>query len=68
MGPTDNKPTLVQIMAPNRRQPNIWTNGGIVHWRIYTSLGLDELSFTNKHVYIARASIMIEKCLFAVAQ
>ena len=31
-------------MAPSRRQVIIWTNDGLVNWRIYASLGLNELS------------------------
>ena len=31
-------------LAPNRQQAIIWTNGGPVPWRIYTTLGGDELS------------------------
>ena len=31
-------------LAPTRRQAIIWTNYGIVCWRIYTSLGLNELN------------------------
>ena len=31
-------------LAPARRQAIIWTNGGIIHWRIYPSLGLNELT------------------------
>ena len=30
--------------SPNRREAIIWTNDGIVHWRIYASLGLNELT------------------------
>ena len=30
-------------LAPTRRQAIIWTNGGLVYWRIYASLGLNEL-------------------------
>ena len=30
-------------MAANRRQAIIWTNDGLVYWRIYASLGLNEL-------------------------
>ena len=33
-------------LAPNRRQAIIWTNGGLGYWRIYTSLGLNELNKT----------------------
>ena len=41
-----NKPVLVQIsgLAPIRRQCIIWTNDGLVHWRIYASLDLDEFT------------------------
>ena len=30
-------------LAPNRRQAIIWTNAGLIHWRIYAALGGDEL-------------------------
>ena len=30
-------------LAPSRWQAIIWTNDGIVYWRIYASLGLNEL-------------------------
>ena len=30
-------------LAPTRRQPIVWTNVGIVYWRLYASLGPDEL-------------------------
>ena len=30
-------------LAPVRRQAIIWTNHGLVQWRIYASLGLSEL-------------------------
>ena len=30
-------------LAPNRRQAIIWTNGDLVCWRIYVSIGLDAL-------------------------
>ena len=30
-------------LAPNRRQAIIWTNGGLVYWRIYASLVLNVL-------------------------
>ena len=38
-GPTDKNLALVQ----NRRQAIIWPNDGIIHRRIYASLGLNEL-------------------------
>ena len=31
-------------LAPNRRQAIIWTNGDLDYWRIYASLGLNELN------------------------
>ena len=30
-------------LAPDRRQAIIWTNDGLCQWRIYASLGLNEL-------------------------
>ena len=53
-GPVNNFPPLVQIMAwhrPGRRQAIIWTNDGIVYWRSYASLGLNEfvLSLRWRH-------------------
>ena len=50
-GPVDNVSKLVQIvawclfsdngLAPNRHQAIIWTNGGIIYWRIIVSLAVD---------------------------
>ena len=37
----DIKPALAQV--PNRRQAITWTNDDLPHWRIYASLGGDEL-------------------------
>ena len=37
-------------MAPNRRQAVIWTNGDLVHWRIYAALGGAELSTMQRAV------------------
>ena len=34
---------LDEGIAPNRRQTTIWTNVGLVYWRIHTSLGLSKL-------------------------
>ena len=31
-------------LAPNRRQAIIWNNAGLVYWRIYVSLDLNELN------------------------
>ena len=30
-------------LVPNRRQAIIWTNDSLFYWRIYASLGLNEL-------------------------
>ena len=30
-------------LAPNRRQAIIWTNGDLIHWRIYAALVEEEL-------------------------
>ena len=30
-------------LAPNMCQAIIWTSDGLIYWRIYTSLGVDEL-------------------------
>ena len=37
-------------LAPNRRQAIIWTNVGTFYWRIYASLGLNELMFINSTI------------------
>ena len=42
-GPFDNKAALVQVMAW-RRTDIIWTNPDTIHWRIYVTLGGDELT------------------------
>ena len=45
-GPINNIPVLVQIMAwrrPDDKSQVIWTNDGLVNWRIYASLGLNGL-------------------------
>ena len=42
-GSINNIPALVQIMASARRQAIIWTNDGIVYWRIYASLSFNGL-------------------------
>ena len=44
-GPINNIPALVQIMARRRPGAIIWTNDGMVYWRIYASLGLNELTW-----------------------
>ena len=60
MGPIYNIPALVLIMAlaPTRRQAIIWTNDGLVYWRIYAPLGLNELMRMS---YISRNSWIYEK-------
>ena len=53
----DNKPALIQIMvlARNRRQAIIWTND--VHWRIYASLSLGELTHWGRVTHICVSKI-----------
>ena len=45
----DNKPTYYIVsyngLALNRRQTVIWTNDGLVYWRIYASLKQIELRY-----------------------
>ena len=38
-------------LAPVRRQAIIWTNDGLVYWRIYSSLGLNELMTPYTIIY-----------------
>ena len=49
MSPINNIPALVldNGSAPNRRQAIIWTDADPIHWRIYVSLGGDELTLTS---------------------
>ena len=44
--PSDNKNTIGAYtgLAPTRWQSIICTNDGIFYWRLYASLGLDELN------------------------
>ena len=48
-GPIDNQPSWVQIMffSLNRQQTIIWTNNGIVYWRVYAPLRLNELTHSG---------------------
>ena len=36
---------------PTRRQAIIWNNDGLAYWRIYASLGIDELTLINEYVH-----------------
>ena len=36
------------VLAPSRQQTIIWTDDGIVYWRIYASLSLNELKDTER--------------------
>ena len=38
-------------LAPKKRPAIIWTNGGIVYWRIFALLGLKELTHHFAHVH-----------------
>ena len=43
---------------PNRLQPTILNNGGLVYWRRYASLGIDEIRHVNKKPIIESPTIM----------
>ena len=50
MGRIDKRSSLVQAMAPKRRQAITWTNDDPIQWPIYTSPGLNEfvhISYTD---------------------
>ena len=38
-------------LAPTRRQAVIWTNDGLVYWRIYASLGLNDLTHMPEAIH-----------------
>ena len=38
-------------LVPIRRQAIIWTNYGLVYWRIYASLGLNELKTIRSQIW-----------------
>ena len=48
----------VQLLALERRQAIIWTNDGIVDWRIYASLGLKWVNIPYHHQCINGICIM----------
>ena len=48
-GPINNIPALVQIMAWRRPGDKPLSEPMIVYWRIYVSLGLNELRFGVRH-------------------
>ena len=37
-------------LAPSRRQAIIWTNAGLIQWRIYVALGGYELNIVTKTI------------------
>ena len=45
-------------LSPTKRQVIIWTNGGIIYWRIYASLDLNELR-KYKNTPIERKEIVL---------
>ena len=46
--PIDNNPAFLDNgLAPNRWQAIIWTNADLIHWRIYVTLGGDELKLKH---------------------
>ena len=40
-------------LAPKRRQAIIWTNDGLVFWRMYESLGLCELRYPKEYLILS---------------
>ena len=46
-------------LAPNRRQTIIWNNDGLVYWRIYASLGLDELNLQDTQQVMTKQSMQL---------
>ena len=42
-GPMNAKPDTA--LTPNMRQAVIWTNAGMIYWRICASFGLDKLTY-----------------------
>ena len=38
-------------LVPNRQQAIIWTNNDLVHWGLYASIGLSELSWWSPLIY-----------------
>ena len=52
-----------------RRQPIIWTNDGLVYWRIYASLGLNELSLPNGQMLECHIHMLhYPRCIFNLWQ
>ena len=39
-------------LVPNRRQVIIWTNADPINWRIYSSLGADELAHILQDFFV----------------
>ena len=50
-GPINNNSALVEIM-PIRRRAIIWANDGPAYWRLYASLGLNELIVQSPQPYL----------------
>ena len=75
LGLIHNWPTLVQIMANvlvlNMREANIWTNTGLVYWRLYAACGLTELVtfYNNTKLYAKIKMIMTSNspCRFSAS-
>ena len=54
-GPISNNSALVQIMAWRRMATSlIWTNVGLIYWRIYALFGPDELIYFSHFVTVCR--------------
>ena len=51
-------------LAPNRRQAAIWSNDGLASWRIYASLGLDELTDDSEGQSMVHIT-KVYRCVFS---
>ena len=53
-------------LAPPRRQAFIWTNYGLVYWRIYASIGSDNgLAPTRRQAFIWTNDGLVYWCIYA---
>ena len=61
MGPIDNKPALLAL--PFRYEAIIWTNYGFDYYRIYASLGRNELMISGMWFqdFLARVVLWVNK-------
>ena len=50
-------------LSPTRQQASIRTNNNLIHWRIYASLGLNELTFRDSHWCMSIKSVLFSSCI-----